>query len=123
EGMFSFPGPFSPDGTKLLALDLRNNSDTSVHLVDLETGETRELTAHDGDGIYAPGPWAVDGSGFYLVTDAGSEFRGLAFYDLGSDTFDWVEEPTQDVDDVALSSDGRMLAWVVNDRGYARLKL
>jgi dipeptidyl aminopeptidase/acylaminoacyl peptidase len=123
EGMFSFPGEFSPDGTKLLALDLRNNSDTSTHLVDLETGETRELTPHDEEGFFVPGPWAADGSGFYLVTDAGSEFRGLAFYDLSSDTYEWVEEPTQDVDDVALSSDGRVLAWVVNDRGYARLRL
>ena len=31
---------------------------------------------HDEDGIYAPGPWAADGSGFYLLTDEGREFRG-----------------------------------------------
>jgi Tol biopolymer transport system component len=35
EGMFSFPGQFSPDGSKLLTLDFRNNSDASIHLVDL----------------------------------------------------------------------------------------
>ena len=27
-----------------------------------------------------PGPWAPDGSGFYLVTDEGREFTGLAFF-------------------------------------------
>lgn len=123
EGKFSFPGGFSPDGTKLLVLDFRNNSDLSTHLVDLESGETRELTPHDDDAIFLPGPWAADGSGFYLATDAGSEFRGLAFYDLGSDGWDWVEEPTQDVEDVTLSDDGRVLAWLVNDEGYARLRL
>ena len=37
--MYSFPGDWSPDGTKLLALEFRNNSDTSLHLVDLESGE------------------------------------------------------------------------------------
>jgi dipeptidyl aminopeptidase/acylaminoacyl peptidase len=123
EEKFSFPGPFSPDGSKLLVLDLRNNSDSSIHLVDLESGETRELTPHDEDAIFFPGPWARDGSGFYLVTDVGSEFRGLAFYDLATDTYEWVEEPTQDVDDVTLSGDGRVLAWLVNDQGYARLRL
>ena len=123
EGKFSFPGSFSPDGSKLLAIDLRNNSDVSIYLVDLESGEARELTPHDDDAIFFPGPWASDGSGFYLVTDAGSEFRGLAFYDLGSDSHDWVEEPTQDVDDVAMSADGRVLAWLANDRGYDRLRL
>ena len=123
EGKFSFPGGFSPHGTKLLVLDFRNNSDLSTYLVDLESGETRELTPHDDDAIFLPGPWAADGSGFYLATDAGSEFRGLAFYDLGSDSWDWVEEPTQDVEDVTLSDDGRVLAWLVNDEGYARLRL
>jgi len=123
EGMFSFPGRFSPDGSKLLALDFRNNSDASIHLVDLETGETRELTPHDDEAMFVPGPWAVDGSGFYMITDAGSEFRGLAFYDLASDLYEWVEEPTQDVDDVTASTDGRVLVWLVNDNGYDRLRL
>jgi dipeptidyl aminopeptidase/acylaminoacyl peptidase len=123
EGMFSFPGCFSPDGSKLLAIDFRNNSDVSIHLVDLDSGEARELTPHDDDAIFLPGPWAPDGSGFYLVTDAGSEFRGLAFYDLASDSHDWVEEPTQDVDDVTMSADGRVLGCLVNDQGYGRLRL
>jgi dipeptidyl aminopeptidase/acylaminoacyl peptidase len=123
EGMFSFPGRFSPDGSKLLALDFRNNSDVSIHLVDLDSGVTRELTPHDDDAIFFPGPWAPDGSGFYLVTDAGSEFRGLAFYDLASDSHDWIEEPVQDVDDVTMSADGRVLGWLVNDQGYDRLRL
>jgi dipeptidyl aminopeptidase/acylaminoacyl peptidase len=123
EGMFSFPVRFSPDGSKLLTLDFRNNSDSSVHLVELDNGDVRELTPHDDDAIYLAGPWAPDGSGFYLVTDEGSEFRGLAFYDLAAGRFDWVEEPEQDVDDVALSDDGRVLAWLVNDHGYDRLRL
>ena len=58
-----------------------------------------------------------------MVADAGSEFRGLALYDLASDRYEWVEEPTQDVDDVTISDDGRVLAWIVNDKGYDRLRL
>src|SRR5437764_1085614 len=61
EGMYAFPGPWSPDGTKLVTLDFRNNSDSSIHLVDLESGETRELTPHDDEGLYFPGPWTADG--------------------------------------------------------------
>jgi dipeptidyl aminopeptidase/acylaminoacyl peptidase len=123
EGKFSFPGRFSPDGSKLLALDFRNNSDVSIHLVDVAGGGVRELTPHEDEALYLPGPWARDGSGFYLVTDDGSEFRGLAFFSVESDSFEWVEEPTADVDDVALSDDGRVLAWLVNEHGYDRLRL
>jgi dipeptidyl aminopeptidase/acylaminoacyl peptidase len=123
EGMYAFAGDWSPEGTKLLATDIRNNSDTSIHLIDLESGATREVTPHDEDGIYAPGPWAADGSGFYLLTDEGREFRGLAFYDLAAGRFEWVEAPDSDIDAVALSGDGRVLAWLVNVDGWEHLKL
>jgi dipeptidyl aminopeptidase/acylaminoacyl peptidase len=121
--MFSFPGAWSPDGSKLLAVDFRNNSDTSIHLIDVDAGTSRELTPHDEDAIFFPGVWARDGSGFYFVTDDGAEFRGLAFYDLATDRYDWVEEPTHDVEDLKASSDGRVLAWLVNEDGYDRLRL
>ncbi len=121
--MFSFPLGWSPDGTKLLAIDSRNNSDTSIHLIEVESGAARELTPHDEDALFVPGPWTADGSGFYLMTDAGSEFRGLAFYDLAADRYEWVEEPERDVDDVKLSQDGRVLAWLENENGYDRLRI
>jgi dienelactone hydrolase len=122
--MYAFPGGWSPDGSKLLTLDFRNNSDTSLHLVDVESGETQELTPHEDYALFFPGPWAADGSGIYIVTDAGSEFRGLAFYDLEAGTYDRVDgEPQADVDDVTASTDHRYLAWLVNEAGWDRLRV
>ena len=121
EGGFAFPGPWAPDGSALLAAEIRSNSDSDVSLVDLGTGEATLLTGHEGEAVFAPGPWAADGSGFYLVTDDGREFKGLAFYDIAARAHDWVEAPDHDVVDVALSRDGRVLAWLVNEDGYERL--
>jgi dipeptidyl aminopeptidase/acylaminoacyl peptidase len=124
EGLYSFPGAWSPDGTTIVALDLRHNSDSTLHLVDVESGESRELTPHDDDALFFPGPWAADGSGFYLITDEGSEFRGLAFYDLASGRWEWVDgEPAGDVEDIAGAADGRFLAWLVNEDGWDRLRI
>jgi dipeptidyl aminopeptidase/acylaminoacyl peptidase len=123
EGMYAFPGAWSPDGTKLIALDFRNNSDSSIHLVDLETGETSEVTPHDDDGLYIPGPWKADSSGFYFLSDEGREFRGLAFYDISAGRYEWVETPEADIEEVATSRDGRVLALLVNDGGWDKLKL
>ena len=64
EGMYSHPGGWSPDGTRLLAVDTRNNSDSSIHVVDIESGDATELTPHDDLARYVPGPWAPDGTGF-----------------------------------------------------------
>src|SRR5581483_6208355 len=98
QGMFAVAAAWSPDGSKLIGVDLRSNSDTSIYLIDADSGDAREVTPHDEEGIYTPGPWSADGSGFYLLTDEGREFRGLAFYDLDKDAWDWVETPDHDIE-------------------------
>ena len=123
EGKYSLPGPWSPDGAKLVALDFRNNSDSSIYVVDLESGEATEVTPHEEETLYVPGPWALDGSGFYVLTDEGREFRGLAFYGLAAGQLEWIETPEADIEEVTVSGDGRVLAWLVNEDGWERLRL
>ena len=123
EGMYAFPATWSPDGTKLVCIDLRNNSDSSIHLVDLDSGDAQEITPHKEEGLYLPGPWKPDGSGFYFLTDEGREFRGIAFYDVAVGSKEWIERPDRDVEEGAASHDGRVLAWLENEEGWERLKL
>ena len=124
EGRYITPGAWSPDGTQLLALDFRHNSDMSIYIVDVGSGEAREATPHDEDAVFIPGPWAADGSGFYLKTEAGSEFFGLAFYDLGTGEYAWVDgEPEADVEALGNSDDLRYLAHLVNEKGWSRLRI
>jgi dipeptidyl aminopeptidase/acylaminoacyl peptidase len=123
EGKYASAADWAPDGTKLLAIDIRNNSDSSIHVIDLESGEAPEVTPHDEDGLYIPGPWARDGSGFYFLSDEGREFRGLAFYDLATGRYEWVDTPDADIEELASSGDGRVLARLVNEDGWEVLKL
>jgi dipeptidyl aminopeptidase/acylaminoacyl peptidase len=122
EEMYAFPASWSPDGRKLLALDFRSNTDTSLHLVDVESGESRELTPHEGEIRYLPGPWAPDGSGFYVISDEGREFTALGFFrpDGG---MEWIETPDGDIEEVSTSKNGRVLGWVTNEQGWARVHL
>jgi dipeptidyl aminopeptidase/acylaminoacyl peptidase len=122
DAMYAFPAGWSPDGQQLLVLDFRNTTDTSIHLVDVASGESRELTPHEEETTYLPGPWARDGSGFYLVSNEGREFAGLAFFRLDGG-LEWLETPEGDVEEVDLSEDGRVLAWLENDRGWARVRM
>ena len=117
----AFHAGWSPDGSRLLALDFRSNTDTSVFLVEGES--SRELTPHEDEARFLPGPWAPDGSGFYLVTDEGREYLGLAFFRFADGGYEWVETPDWDIEEVALSEDGRVLAWMVNESGWSRLRL
>ena len=119
--VYYFAGAWSPDGTRLTAMDVTSSTSTEVHLIDIANGETRHLTPHEGEVMYLPGPWAADGSGFYLLTDEGREFLGLAFFRIASGTHEWIETPDWDVEGVAASDDGRYLAWTVNEHGSSRL--
>ena len=120
EGMYTFAVSFSPDGSKLLAVEFRSNTDISIWVVDVASGEAVEATPHEGDAKFLPGPWKADGSGFYLLTDEGREFSGLAFHTLATNTREWIETPDHDIDELAGSADGRVLAWMENVDGWGK---
>ncbi len=120
-GGYYFADAWSPDGTHLTATDVTSTTNTEVHLIDLASGETRHLTPHEGEVMYLPGTWTTDGSGFYLLTDEGREFIGLAFFSIASGTHQWLETPHWDVEGVAASADGQYLAWTVNEDGSSKL--
>jgi dipeptidyl aminopeptidase/acylaminoacyl peptidase len=122
---FIFPAYWSPEGRFVTVLELRSNSDTSIHLVDVESAETRELTPHgeDDPAFLVPGPWAPDSSGFYMVTNEGREFAGLAFYRLDTNEYEWLETPEHEIEDLAGSPDGSVIAWLENVDGWSRLRI
>ncbi len=121
EGMYTFAVSFSPDGSKLLAVEFRSNTDISIWVVDVASGDAVEATPHEGDAKFLPGPWTADGSGFYLLTDEGREFSGLAFHTLATNTREWIETPERDIDELTGSADGRVLAWMENVDGWGKV--
>jgi dipeptidyl aminopeptidase/acylaminoacyl peptidase len=123
EDMYAVPAAWSPDGSRVLAIEFRTNSDFSIHLVDAADGTSEELTPHDDPVKFEPGPWDADGSGFYLLTDSGSEFVGLARFDLEARSWSYLAQPDGDVEAVAASVDGRVLAWIENDRGWSKVRV
>lgn len=120
EEYYSF-GNWAPDSHRLLAVEKRTFTDFDLHLVDIQSVESKLLTEHEGDAKYMPGPWNPDGTGFYMLTDEGREFLGLAYFDLASGSWEWIEVPDWDIQALEGSSDGKYLAWIVNEHGYSQL--
>jgi dipeptidyl aminopeptidase/acylaminoacyl peptidase len=121
DGIYA-PVAWSPDGSKLLAMQVYSNTNFDVYLIDVAASTARLLTEHEGEIKQIPVGWAADGLGFYLVSDRDREFTGLAFYQLDGDVQEWVETPEWDVEDAVISADGRWLVWAVNEDGYSRVK-
>ena len=119
ENLVLHPFAWSPEGRRLLLTSMQMNTDTDIHLFDVEKKETRNLTEHEGEAVHFPVMWAADGSGFYFISDRDRDFKGLAFFDLEGGAFRWVETPPWDVEQADLA--GNLLAWTVNEGGYSRL--
>lgn len=116
-----FPIAWAPDGQSITVLELVSNTDQNVWLAPTAGGEATLLTPHEGEIQFNPSGWVPDGSGFYLGSDEGREFAGLAFQNIKTGERHWVETPEWDIEHIELSANGRVLAWVVNEDGYSRL--
>ena len=114
-------GRWSPDSRYLTVIEIRSNTDQDILLLDSRSGEFSTITPHEGEVNFFPGPWKADSSGFYIVSNQGREFLGLAFYDLAAQAWSWIETPDHDLEQLVLSKDGRVLVWSLNEGGMSRL--
>jgi len=112
---------FSPDGRRVLLSEARGEDANDLYLLDIESGRLDTLFAPADRSSYASFAWTPDGAGFYLATDQDREHAGLAHLDVATRALRWIDTPPQDVEDVGLSPDGRVLVWSVNDGGYSRV--
>ena len=110
-----------PDGGALVLTQARGEADNDVFLLDLATGKKTALFVPDDAASHAGFAWLPDGSGFYVATNQGRDLAALAFWDARTRRLAWVETPEAEVEDVALSHDGRWLAWTTNENGYSAL--
>ena len=110
-----------PDGRALLLTQKRGEADNDVYLLDLTSGGLKTIFQPSDAASYSGFAWTSDAKGFYVVTNQDRDLTGLAHYNAIDGRLSWIETPTAEVEHVALSSDGRYLAWTVNDNGYSLL--
>lgn len=109
-------GGVSPDRRYIAFGKPYSTSDSDVFLVDLETGETKNLTEHEGFQQNDPMGFTPDGESLLIRTDEGSEFAYVETYDLATGETETLVEAEWDVAGADYSETGEYLAvWVNND--------
>ncbi|GAB3275181.1 S9 family peptidase [Actinocorallia lasiicapitis] len=111
----------SPDGRWLLSTGFRSHTDIALYLADLHDPDAspRCVSAAFGEGVFDPGTWAEDSSGFYVLTDHWSEFTAAAFYDLTTETLAPLAAPPWDVEVIDAAAGVHL--WSVNEGGRSVL--
>jgi dipeptidyl aminopeptidase/acylaminoacyl peptidase len=120
-----WPLDWSPDDQRLLLRELVSVNESYLHVFDLATGREELLFPKGSEQVaYTRALWSKDGKGVYLLSDRGSEFTRLSYYDLAAKTLTSLTERIPwDVEGLDLSHDGRILAFTVNADGLGELHL
>jgi dipeptidyl aminopeptidase/acylaminoacyl peptidase len=117
---------WSPDGQKILVLEEISANESYLWLMDSKSGEKNLLTPK-GESVkiaYSYGLFSKDGKGIYVTTDKDSEFQRLAYIDLATKEHTYLTTNIPwDVDELALSYDGKTIAYVANEDGFGVLHL
>ncbi|HEU0298333.1 MAG TPA: alpha/beta fold hydrolase, partial [Longimicrobium sp.] len=110
-----------PDGEALVLSQGRGEADNDLFLLDLQTRKLDTLFMPEQMSSYREIQWTPDGQGFFIATNHERDFAGLAHYHIPERALHWMQEPRRDVEAVALSPDGQILAYSVNEDGWSRL--
>ncbi len=102
------PVEFSPDGTQLLIAHDKSISDVDLHLLDVASGELRQVTPREGKASVREARFAADGKSLFIVTDRYSDYNQLYQLDLSKPgaASASLSGPRWDVEDLAVSSSG-----------------
>ena len=118
---------WSPDGEQILAGDYRSINDSTLYLVDAKTGERKQLTPKEPAGAtvaWSDAQFAADGRSIFTTTDTAGEFQQLCRLSLAGAIEECLtKDIPHDVEEFAVSPDGKYLAFLVNEEGISRLQV
>ncbi|GAA1832778.1 S9 family peptidase [Actinomadura chokoriensis] len=120
-GVVFEPTGISPDGHWLLTAGFQSNIQVAAYLIDLRDVDAEPMcvTAAHGDGLFEPGPWMADSSGFYLRTNLWGEYIAAARYRLDDGSLEPISHDEWDVEGIEAAGD--TLLWSVNVDGRSTL--
>jgi dipeptidyl aminopeptidase/acylaminoacyl peptidase len=124
DGAAWYPLDWSPDDRKLLVLKYLSISEAYLYVVDLGSGQKREVEPGPAKVGIAGAKFSRDGQGVYLISNHDGEFAQLRYVNLFTGEKTVISgHLAADVEELAISRDGHYLAYVSNESGVGKLNL
>jgi dipeptidyl aminopeptidase/acylaminoacyl peptidase len=113
------------DDKKFIAFGKPGNStaDSDVYLLNTETKEMKNITAHAGDVINEPETFDPASKFLYFLSDEGSEFKSIVRYELATGNKAVIERTAWDVAFMAFSRTGKYRVVGTNEDARTRVKV
>ncbi len=119
-----FPLDWSPDDRKLLVLKSVSAAENYLYVVDLSSGQKRAVDPAPGKVSILGAKFSRDGQAVYLISDHDAEFARLIYINLFTNDKTVISAHIPwGIEEMAISRDGRYLAYVSNQGGAGKLNL
>lgn len=100
-----------------------STADSDIFLYNTATKEMKNITAHTGDVGNGAETFDVNSKYLYYLTDAGSEFKYVARYDLATGKSEVVEKTPWDVSYTYFSNNGKYRVTAINEDARTKIKI
>jgi len=115
---------WSADDSKLLVLKEVSIAEGYLYVVDLASGQKREVESSPTKVGIVGAKFSRDGQGVYLISDREGEFARLRYVNLFTNDKTVISGHVPwDIEELAISRDGHYLAFVSNEAGAGKLNL
>jgi dipeptidyl aminopeptidase/acylaminoacyl peptidase len=119
-----YPLDWSADDRKLLLRKHVSSQEDYLYVVDLGTGQKREVEPAPSKVAIAAARFSRDGTGVYVLSDRDGDNAKLRYINLfTAEKTDVSARSPWDVESFALSADGHYVAYVTNEGGLGKLSL
>jgi len=119
-GMFDVLS-WSPDGSQLILIESISSAQMPIFLLDLPTGEIKNLSPLNAPITNLTVKWTKHGT-VYVLTNRDQDLLGVATLDTTTGEVTYLfENQTRDVEALAVSPDGCILAYTENRDGFKHL--
>jgi len=113
------PVAWSADDKYLLANrgEVSGVPEGDVYKIELATGKTENLTAHEGKRLYAATSLSPDGKTLLITSDEKGGYQNVAILDVATKTRTWATDTKWEASSGNFSPDGKSFTYIINSDG------
>ena len=112
------------DGKYLIASRMNAGfDDSSIYRIDVASGQTEELTPHQGKTLFFAGGVSPDGKTIVVTSNQKGGYQNVALLDVASKQLKWITDTQWEAQGGEFSPNGKLVTWVLNADGVTTTNL